>query len=112
VSNSFNFETVLPDLDAGAFSARLSAAVAATAEAVVHTGKKGSVTITLAFERIGEGNQVMIDHTLKMVEPKARGKITDEDTTKTPMYVGARGALSIAPESQADLFMNRRETAE
>ncbi len=101
-------DTLFQELDAGILAQRLGKALSHVGLGVVNTGKKGKVTLTFAFEQIGESNQVEIDHTLKVEEPTPKGKLIEENTTSTPMYVGSRGVLSIIPDTQQKLF--ERET--
>ncbi|MEO5811579.1 MAG: hypothetical protein ABIU96_04085 [Rhodanobacter sp.] len=102
--------TLLNDLDAGVFVERLSAALSDTALGVANTGKKGKVTITLDLERIGDSSQVKCTHQIKYARPTDKGKVSEEATTSTPLHVGARGVLSLFPESQSELF-NHQATA-
>jgi hypothetical protein len=104
--------TLFNDLDAGIFAQRLDAALRDAALGVVTTGKKGSVTIKLDLERIGDSSQVTCIHAIKSVKPTAKGKATEEATTKTPLHVGIGGVLSLFPESQTQLFERREENAD
>lgn len=96
--------TLFHDLDAGVFAQRLDAAMRDVALGVVHTGKKGKVTIQLDLERIGDSNQVTCTHAIKFAKPTSKGKAMEEATTKTPLHVGTGGALSLFPETQGALF--------
>ncbi|EOW2807091.1 hypothetical protein ACOVY4_000893 [Proteus mirabilis] len=74
---------------------------------VLNNGGKGKVTIELDFARLSnsmEEKRVEITHKLKFSAPTPRGKRTEEDTTKTPMYVGKGGKLTIMQEDQGQLF--------
>lgn len=95
------------DLDAGLFSAKISRAISDAALAVVEHGEKGrkaKVTIELTLARIGESHQIDLTHKISSSRPTRRGKVAEEDSTSTPMYVGPHGALSIAPAAQMRLF--------
>ena len=94
----------LDAFDATLFMAKFEAALKEVALGVSVTGKKGSVSITLDLERIGDSASLKVSHTLKRSKPTANGKNTEENTTSTPMYCNGLGELTISPESQADLF--------
>ncbi len=44
-----------------------------------------------------------IKHKLSYVRPTNRGKISEEDTTETPMYVNRGGRLTILQEDRGQL---------
>lgn len=95
----------LGELDAGIFMQQLEAALKEVALGVIRCDKKkGSVTMTLELDRIGESDSVTVNHTLKFNKPTRRGKQTEEATTSTPMYVNNLGYLTISPQTQDDLF--------
>lgn len=99
-----NVEQLLGDLDGGVFAQKIAAALSDTALGVVHTGKVGKVIVSFDFKQIGESNQVAVAHTLKYVRPTQRGKVTEENTTATPLHVGGRGKLTLFPDTQQPLF--------
>lgn len=103
------FSALLEDLDAGVFNQKVSTALADVALGTVETGKDGKVTITLEIKRIGESNQVQVSHQVKSVRPTKRGRVTEENTTATPLHVGPRGALNLFPESQQRLPLGEPE---
>lgn len=107
------FVAVFEELDAGIFNRKVSAALAETAMAVVNAedkSKKGTVTIQLELERIGEGAQVNMSHTIDVSRPTLRGKIREIDKTQTLLHVGKRGKMTITPDTQMDLIPRvRRE---
>jgi len=107
-----NLEHLLGDLDGGVFAQKIATALSDAALAVAHTGKTGSVTVTFAMKRIGDSSQVQVDHKLAYSKPTAKGKVTEENTTSTPLYVGARGALTLIPDTQQRLFAERGAGAE
>lgn len=101
---STNFADLLGDLNAGVFAQQIERALSDTALGVVTTGKGGRVTITLDLKQIGESNQVAVAHKLSYLRPTAKGRATEEYTTETPMHVGPRGALSLFPHQQSEMF--------
>lgn len=112
MNTTTDIATLFHDLDAGIFAERLSAALRDTALGVVHTGKKGKLTITMDLERIGDSSQVTCKHQIKSVKPTLKGRVLEEATTSTPLHVTTGGVLSLFPESQADLFKRREAAAE
>lgn len=102
-----NVPDFLGELDAGVFMNKVSAALNATALGVLNNGGKGKLVITLDLDRLSnsvEEKRVGIKHQLKFVTPTPRGKVSEEDTTETPMYVGKGGKLTILQEDQGQLF--------
>lgn len=102
-----NVPDFLSELDAGVFENKVSVALNDAALGVLNNGGKGKVIIELDIERLSnsmEEKRVEITHKLKFTAPTLRGKRTEEDATKTPMYVGKGGKLTIMQEDQGQLF--------
>lgn len=100
-----NTEQLLQDLDGGVFAEKIGRALSEAATGTVLTGKRGEVTVTFKLKRIGESSQVECAHAIKYLIPTEKGKITEENTTSTPLHVGQRGALTLFPNAtQAPLF--------
>ncbi|EPZ9226151.1 TPA: hypothetical protein SMN24_000199 [Proteus mirabilis] len=102
-----NVPDFLSELDAGVFENKVSVALNDVALGVLNNGGKGKVSIELDIERLSnsmEEKRVEITHKLKFTAPTLRGKRTEEDATKTPMYVGKGGKLTIMQEDQGQLF--------
>jgi hypothetical protein len=97
------YET-LEELDAGIFANKVNEAMKMAAQGTVQHGKKGSITVHLEFDQIGDSSSVQIKHTLKYTKPTKNGKQSEENTTTTPMYVDNLGYLTISPQTQDDLF--------
>lgn len=95
---------LMGDLDAGVFEQKLARSLSDVALGVVTTGKKGKVVVTFDLEQIANSNQVNLHHSLKYVKPTGNGKLTEENTTATPMHVGVGGKLTLFPENQQNLF--------
>jgi hypothetical protein len=104
-----NVNQFLEDLDGGVFIQKLARAISEVAGGVVDNNDKGSIDIKLNIKRIGQSYQVNIGHTLKYTVPTLRGKISEEDTTETPMHVNTGGMVSIFPENQNQLFTRTGE---
>lgn len=100
-----DFQTMVGDLNAGVFAQQVGRALSDVAAGVVDTGKKGKVTLTFDLKRIGEAAQVNISHKVAFKRPTTRGEATEVTTSDTPMYVGARGVLSLMPGKQLSLDM-------
>lgn len=97
-----NFLDILQQLDAGVFLQKIATGMRDTAMSTTqhHDKVKGKVIIELTMERIGDGGQILVSHKLKYDRPTPRGKSIEEDTTSTPLYVGARGKLTATPDTQ------------
>lgn len=100
---------VLPQLDGTIFERKLDDAMSEAGKRVITHGKQAKVIIELTFKKISEnGNQVMVAHKMKSDLPTSKGKIVEEDTTETPLFVGANGGLSTSPGKQEELFKNEK----
>lgn len=112
-TQQFDATQMLHDLEGGTFAQVVSAAVHQVAKSVTeHGGKKqGTVTIELKMSRIGEStSQVQIEHGLKYRELTAKGDVTENRVTSTPMHVGAKG-VTFFPENQMDWVDNATQPA-
>jgi hypothetical protein len=94
------------ELDAGVFIQKVTRGLADVALGAVTTGKAGKVVLTFDVKQIGTSNQVNIKHAVKMTKPTPNGKVTEENNTETPVYVGTGGALSVFPDKQDKMFGN------
>lgn len=94
----------MQDLDAGVFEEKLARILSDVAGATIDHSAKGQVIIQLDLKRIGQSDQVQIDHTIKYKRPTSNGDISENNKTTTPMYVGSKGALSFFPEKQNQMF--------
>lgn len=93
----------LEELGGGVFAGKIIRALQDTSLSVATYGDKGrggDVTVKFSMKRIGESNQVSLDHKLAYKRLTKRGAATEEDTTTTPMHVGAGGKLSLMPDTQ------------
>ena len=110
----YDVTETMADMDGGAFMQRVSKAVQDTAFAVSNQddaeARKGKVTITFDLEKIKNSRQVHVSHDVAFAYPTARGKRTENHKTATPMHVGNRGALTLFPENQAEMFGKDRQT--
>jgi hypothetical protein len=102
-----NFQQIVEDMNAGVFVEQINRALSDVAANVATYGKKGEVVLKFRFKRIGNSNQVVIDHGIKSVIPLERGKITEEHESETPMHVAKGGKLSLYPHEQGDLLGGR-----
>lgn len=106
MSSEYRFRDTLEYLDAGAFEQKVNRAVRDTCVAVAahgDKGKKGKVVIELTIERVGESTQVNMIHALKTTTPTPRGKVSEENTTQTPLHVTSHGPAFL-PNDQVDAF--------
>ncbi|MCH4563376.1 hypothetical protein MKP05_09565 [Halomonas sp. EGI 63088] len=97
---STDINALLDDLDAGVFREKLARALSDAAAGVVATGKAGDVTVKFSLKQIADSSQVDCAHRLSYTVPTAKGKRSEENTTKTPLYVGRGGKLTLFPENQ------------
>lgn len=92
------------ELDAGVFINKVTRGLADVALGAVTTSKTGKIVLTFDVKQIGTSNQVNIKHHIKTVKPTANGKVTEENSTETPVYVGTGGTLTIFPDKQEKMF--------
>lgn len=91
---------LLGELNAGVYEQQINRALSDIAANVCTHGKKGELTLKFTVQQIGDSNQVKVTHALKSVVPKARGKVTEEHATDTPLHVGSGGKLTLFPNNQ------------
>lgn len=99
-----NVEDFMGDLEAGAFVERVATALSHVALGVVTNGKKGKVTLQFDISQIRDSSQVTVDHKLAYVKPTAKGKVTEESSSSTPMHVNKGGKITWSPEDQIQMF--------
>lgn len=99
----------LNSLNAGVFSNQLGAALSDVGAGVVEHGKKGKVVITLEFSRIGESNQVKINHKLDYLVPTKRGSRREDTALDTPMYVTPNG-IELFQTNPTEQLFSREQT--
>ncbi|HBR1419131.1 TPA: hypothetical protein L9L58_004349 [Klebsiella quasipneumoniae subsp. similipneumoniae] len=102
-----NVPDFLGELDAGVFINKIAGALNTAELGVLNNGSKGKVVLTFDIDRMGnsiEEKRVMIKHKLQYITPTPRGKVSEEDTTETPMFVNRGGKLTILQEDQGNLF--------
>lgn len=97
------FGELVGELDAGIFEGKATAALREVAQGVNYTRRPGKVTLTFDIKPIGDSSQVHVAHTVSYSKPMPKGRITEDDTTHTPMYVGRNGVMSIYPDTQQKL---------
>ena len=89
---STDVQAFIGELDGGVFETKIGAVLSEVASGVMNTKTKGKVSLNLEIEPFDE-NRVKIKH-----------KISEEDTTETPMYVNRGGRLTILQEDQGQLL--------
>lgn len=101
------------ELDAGQLEADIRTAAADVAKAVRDLGGKvvGKMSINLVFEPAKGSGQLLIQHKLTYQRPTEGGKLMEEKSGETAVYVNDRGHCSILPERQMGLDFNTQETA-
>lgn len=96
-SSSTDLVHILEFADAGIFRQKLEAFLSEVARGVVNQDgakKKGSITIALKIERIGESNTIMLTHGITAKIPTKRGERGEIDVTQTPFHVGRGGKIT------------------
>lgn len=109
---STNVQEFISDLDGGVFEEKLSKVLSDVAGAVVDHDVAGKVNITIDIKRIGNSHQVMLAHKLSYSRPTSKGKISEDNTTSTPMYVGPQGALTLFAPNQTQMFDKKGNVTE
>lgn len=107
--NNTDVATFMDDLDGGMFANKLGKALSEAAGGCVDFNKEAAVTLTFKLKRIGNSYQVGIQHKIAYTVPTQRGKVTEEDTTETPMHVGTGGRMTVFPENQHQMFGRKGE---
>lgn len=106
--NHTTIETLMAELDGGTLGPRIAAALAESALGVAACNdkrKKGKVTVEFTITPIGaDQTQVQIDHTVTFSSPTQRGKKREDISTSSVMYVSKRGAITVLPNTNKDLF--------
>ena len=99
-----NVRQFLQDLDSGKLEKKLAHVLSQVANAVVGNSKPGSVTIDFKLKQMGDSRRVEIAHTLKYSQPTHRGKVAEDNTTSTVMYVSTIGEITyLDKEEQGEL---------
>lgn len=105
------FGELIGEFDAGVFEEKVTAALREVAQGVNAHRKGGSVTLKFSMKPIGDSNQVNVTHKLDYAKPTAKGKVSEDNTTCTPMHVGRAGYLSIFPDTQQALPLGQKQEA-
>lgn len=104
-----NAKQFISDLSGGVFANQLGAVISMVSEGVVKNNKKGQIKITLDISRIGDSSQVEVAHTLAYVEPTAKGKRTEDTTSKSPMHFNAGGDVTLFANHTSQLFDEHKQ---
>ncbi len=92
---------VLAEIDAGKLLEEFTDAYAKVSEAVMSTGLKGQVVLTLDFKQ-NKGNQLFVKSTLKK-------KIPEEGIAEATFFCGEDGSLTRRDPKQLELLSGLRE---
>lgn len=106
---------LLHELDGGVFMMKLARALQDGALAATEHGRDAQVSMTIKLKQINEANVVNAAHKVSYKHPTRNGMTTEEDETKTALYVGQRGRLSVSPDIQTGFNFPRvpeREASE
>lgn len=106
--NHTTIETLMAELEGGTLGPRIATALAEVCLGVAACNdrkKKGKVTLEFLITPIGaDQSQVQLDHTVKFTTPTQRGKKQEELATSSVMYVSNRGAITVLPNNNRELF--------
>jgi hypothetical protein len=91
------------ELDGGVFEQKLGEAIHEACKGAVGFEKAASITVKLDIKRLGKSHQVNVAHKIVSTVPTMRGKMTEEETTETPMHVGKNG-VTLFPENQYQML--------
>jgi hypothetical protein len=103
-SRDTDVQAFIAELDGGVFLEKLARALSEVAGGVMDNHAVGRVKLDFSIKRLGSSHQVNVSHKLEYTIPQMRGKVTEDDITDTPMYVGTGGKMTFFPENQADFF--------
>jgi len=104
MAEKMNVPVFISDLHLGVFEKKIAHALSTVAAGVITHSRAGKVTLTFDVSQIGAGQQVMVAHKIGFKAPTENGSASEEDTTKTAMYVGEDGNMTIFPEGQGQLL--------
>ena len=96
-------EQFIGDLDGGQLEEKFSKVISLVAGAVMDHGTAGEITIKFKIKKLSE-QQVMVEHDLHFMRPTQRGKQSENETNKTPMFVGEKAKVTFLPEHQNTMF--------
>jgi hypothetical protein len=96
------------DLDGGQLEEKFSKVISLVAGAVMDHGTAGEITIKFKIKKLSE-QQVMVEHDLYFMRPTQRGKQSENETNKTPMFVGEKAKVTFLPEHQNTMFDKKGE---
>ena len=92
-----NVDDFIGELGAGVIKEKIAHVLSEAALAtVLHGGKskKGKVGLEFSFSQVGDNDQIIVSTKISQSIPTKRGKMTMEDATDTPMFVGKGGVIS------------------
>jgi len=110
--NPWDAAEFLHELDGGVVRMKLARAIQDGALACTEHSREAQVSMTLKMKQINEANVVNCVHKIAYKHPTRNGVQSEEDETKTPLYVGQRGRLSISPEIQTGFDFRRESQSE
>lgn len=100
-----DIDHLLEHMNGGVFKEKVQAYINAAASGVINHGRgkrNGKVNIQLTFNQVGEGDQVIISHTVQSEIPTKRGKKAEVDTTETNFFVGRGGKVTFDQPKEDD----------
>jgi hypothetical protein len=100
----------IEECDAGEFSRKVQACLAEVSSGVSKTDKPGKLVMqfdikpTKASNQSGASVKVNVSSKLTYTKPTFNGKVSEENTTETPMHINKDHSISLLPTSHDDMF--------
>jgi hypothetical protein len=100
----------IEECDTGAFARKVQACLAEVASGVSKTDKAGKLVLsfdikpTKASNHSGASVKVNVSSKLNYTKPTFNGKVSEENTTETPMHINKDHSISLLPTSHDDMF--------
>jgi hypothetical protein len=106
----------IDECDTGAFAKKVQACLAEVAQGVARTDKPGELVMRFSIKPKKASNQngasVKVDVASKLTytKPTFNGKVSEENTTETPMHINKDNSISLLAKSHDDMFDTKVST--
>ena len=87
-----NVPQFISELGAGVVEEKLAHMISEVATQVVALDKMGEITLNIKLKKLGDSDQLKVEHKLAYKRPKKRGSISEDDTQESMMF-GNRGLI-------------------
>ena len=99
-----NVPQFISELGAGVVEEKLAHMISEVATQVVALDKMGEITLNIKLKKLGDSDQLKVEHKLAYKRPKKRGSISEDDTQESMMWVNEGGNVTQFPENQLDMI--------